>query len=204
MQKQMRIGVFGGTFDPPHLAHLILAEEARYQLKLETILWVLTPVSPLKPDEQISPWEQRLELLKAALLDNPVFKISTVDIDRPAPHYTYETLQILSEIYQHGNIIFLMGGDSLRDLPKWRQPRDVLRNCGEIGVMRRPGDDINMPELERTIPGLSSKINWIEGPLVEISGREIRNRIGIGKPVRYFLPPKVYQIIQANQLYQSG
>jgi nicotinate-nucleotide adenylyltransferase len=204
MRKRLKTGVFGGTFDPPHIAHLILAEEARYQLDLEKILWVLTPISPLKPDARISPWEQRLELLEAALIDNPAFQVSAIEIDRPAPYFTFETLRILGENNKNENLIFLLGGDSLRDLPKWENPQELLRNCKEIGVMRRPRDDINMSELERLIPGLTSKVKWVEGPLLEISGSEIRRRVGIGQPVRYFLPPKVYQIIQAKQLYRSG
>ena len=194
----MRVGVFGGTFDPPHLAHLILAEEARFQLELERILWVLTPVSPMKPDVHISPWKQRFELLEAALVDNPKFEISQVDIDRAAPHYAFETLRILGERYPADDIVFLMGGDSLRDLPQWEKPEELLSNCKEIGVMRRPGVEINMPELERMIPCLSLKVKWIEAPLLEISGSLIRKRLRLGEPVRYFLPEGVYQIIKSK------
>ncbi len=200
----MRIGVFGGTFDPPHLAHLILAEEARHQLGLERILWVLTPISPLKPDVHISPWEQRLELLEAALRDNPAFKTSREDIDRAAPHYTFETLEILTEIYENEEIIFLMGGDSLHQLPLWKEPEKILQYCREIGVMHRPGYEINMSELERVLPGLRAKVKWVLAPLVEISSKEIRKRLRIGEPVRYFLPSNVHKIIQSKQLYQSG
>lgn len=194
----MRIGVFGGTFDPPHLAHLILAEEAHYQLDLERILWVLTPVSPLKPNVHISPWKQRLELLEAALMDNSKFEISLVDIDRAEPHYAFETLRILGERYPADDIVFLMGGDSLRDLRKWEKPRELLSNCKEIGVMRRPGVEINVPDLERTIPCLSLKLKWVEAPLLEISGSLIRKRLRHGEPVRYFLPERVYQIIKSK------
>ena len=203
MQQPSRIGVFGGTFDPPHLAHLILAEEAHFQLNLELILWVLTPVSPLKPDVEISPWEQRLELLEAAIRDNPAFKVSTVDIDRNAPFYTFETLRILSEIHVDQEIIFLVGGDSLLDLPKWKQPQDLIQNCHEIGVMRRPGFEIDLHELDLLIPGLEAKVKWVEGPLVEISSSEIRKRLRNGSPVRYFLPPSVNKIIHTKRLYQS-
>lgn len=204
MQQPSRIGVFGGTFDPPHLAHLILAEEARYQLNLELILWVLTPVSPLKPDVEISPWEQRLELLEAALMDSSAFKVSRVEIERSAPYYTFETLRILNEIHEDEDIIFLMGGDSLYDLPKWKQPQDLIQNCGEIGVMRRPGFEIDLLQLDRMIPGLQAKVKWVDAPLIEISSSEIRERLKTGSPVRYFLPPRVHQIIQTKRLYQSA
>ena len=158
-QQRLRIGVFGGTFDPPHLAHLILADEARFQLDLSLVLWVLTPNSPLKDEREISPWTVRYELLSAALKDNPKFQISRGDIDRPAPHYTYEMLQILNQKYADDEIVFLMGGDSLRDLPEWKNPQEILTNCIEIGVMRRPGFEINLNELESVITGLQQKIS---------------------------------------------
>ena len=199
----MRIGVFGGTFDPPHLAHLILAEEARYQLDLERVLWILTPLSPLKPDTSISLWTQRLDLLKAALLDNPHFEISRVDIDRPPPYYAFETLEILSESYSKGELVYLMGGDSLRDLPKWERPKELVDNCHALGVMRRQGDEIDLAGLEDVIPDLRTKVCWINAPLIEISGTQIRERLKHGEPVRYFLPPAVYQMIIDQNIYHT-
>ena len=199
----MRIGVFGGTFDPPHLAHLILAEEARYQLDLERVLWILTPLSPLKPDTSILPWTQRLDLLKAALLDNPYFEISRVDVDRPPPYYAFETLEILSESYSKGELVYLMGGDSLRDLPKWERPKELVDNCHALGVMRRQGDEIDLAGLEDVIPDLRTKVRWINAPLLEISGTQIRERLKHGEPVRYFLPPAVYQMIIDQNIYHT-
>lgn len=204
VQDRKRIGIFGGTFDPPHIAHLILADEARFQLDLSSVLWVLTPNSPLKNDQEISPWEERYELLNAALQDDPGFQTSRVDIDRPAPHYTYETLRIINQEYPNQDIVFLMGGDSLHDLLKWKNPQKIFEVCSEVGVMRRPGADINLELLDSEIPNLREKIVWIEAPLLDISGRAIRKRLRTGKPVRYFLPPAVYQIIEANQSYRSN
>ena len=199
----MRIGVFGGTFDPPHLAHLILAEEARYQLALERVLWVLTPESPLKPNDRITPVEQRLDMLEAALIENPAFEVSRVDLDRPPPHYAFETLKILKGSFSKGELVYLMGGDSLRDLPKWEQPQALVDNCHTLGVMRRQGDEIDMASLEDEIPDLRTKVRWIDAPILEISGTQIRDRIKHGEPVRYFLAPAVYQIISDQKLYQT-
>ena len=199
----MRVGVFGGTFDPPHLAHLILAEEARYQLDLERVLWILTPVSPLKPGTSISPWRQRLDLLEAALMDNPTFEISRVDIDRPAPYYAVETIEILRESHLKGELIYLMGGDSLRDLAQWERPQELVDNCHALGIMRRPGDEIDLAKLVQIIPSLRAKVRWIDAPLLEISGRQIRERLINGEPVRYFLPPAVYQMIVDQNLYHT-
>jgi nicotinate-nucleotide adenylyltransferase len=199
----MRVGVFGGTFDPPHLAHLILAEEARYQLDLERVLWILTPISPLKPGTSISPWRQRLDLLEAALMDNPTFEISRVDIDRPPPYYAVETIEILRESHLKGELIYLMGGDSLRDLPQWERPQELVDNCGALGIMRRPGDEIDLTKLEQIIPNLRAKVRWIDAPLLEISGTQIRGRFKNGEPARYFLPPAVYQMIIDQNLYHT-
>lgn len=199
----MRLGIFGGTFDPPHVAHLILADEARYQLSLERVLWVLTPKSPLKPDMEISPWQLRLDLLKGALDGNPAFEISRVDIDRPPPHYAFETLRILGERFSDYELIYLMGGDSLGELPAWKQPQSIIANCHAIGVMRRPGYSLDMKVLENKIPGVNSKVRWIEAPLIEISATEIRERLKRGQPVRYLLPPVVYQTIHKRGLYRD-
>lgn len=198
----MRIGVFGGTFDPPHLGHLVLAEEARDQLDLDRVLWLLTPVSPLKTREGITPWEIRLELLDAAIGDNSGFQICRVDIEHPTPHYAYESLRILGELYPGDELIYLIGGDSLHDLPRWERPGELLMNCSQLGVMRRPGADVDMDVLEQEIPGLSDKIAWVEAPLLEISGRMVRKRLENGRPVRYFLPPAVYEMILSRQLYR--
>ena len=197
----MRIGIFGGTFDPPHLGHLILGEESRWQLQLDRILWLLTPVSPLKSEASISPWQQRWELLAAAIQDNPNFELSSVDIDRPWPHFAYESVKILRDEFPGDQLIYLIGGDSLQDLPTWEQPQQLAALCDQIGVMGRPGFPIDLDRLEEQVSGLISRLVWVDAPLIEISGRAIRNRLRNGKPVRYFLPGGVYQIIQEKNLY---
>lgn len=196
------IGVFGGTFDPPHLGHLILAEEARYQLNLEKVLWVLTPVSPLKPDADITPVNIRLDLLGAAINGNPGFEVSRVDVDRSAPYYAFETLRILSETYSRENLIYLMGGDSLRDLPRWRNPSELTRYCHSIAVMHRSEDELDLKELEPLIPDIQRKVQWVNAPLIEISSTAIRTRLIRGEPVKYFLTKAVYEIIKDNDFYQ--
>ncbi len=199
----MRIGIFGGTFDPAHLGHLILGEESCWQLHLDRILWLLTPISPLKSEASISPWHQRWELLAAAIQDNPDFELSSVDIDRPWPHFAYESVKILRDEFPGDQLIYLIGGDSLRDLPTWEQPQQLVALCDQIGVMRRPGYLIDLERLDEQVPGLKSKLVWVDAPLIEISGRMIRNRLRNGKPVRYFLPRSVYQIIQEKNLYRE-
>ena len=141
------IGIFGGTFDPPHLGHLILAAEAYAQLGLERCLWVLTPDPPHKQGQSITPLKHRLAMLKLAIAGDPQFELSTVDLDRPGPYYAVDTVKILAAQIPGANLVYLMGGDSLRDLPKWHLPADFVDACHAIGVMRRPGDDIDLPDL---------------------------------------------------------
>ncbi len=198
-----RIGIFGGTFDPPHLGHLILATEARAQLKLTRLLWVLTPIPPHKLDQPISSLEDRLAMVKLALKDEPDFELSTIEIEREGPHYTLDTLHLLSEQNPNAELIFLIGGDSLRDLPTWHRPADVVAACYQIGVMRRPDDSIDLSALENQFPGITAKVKFIDAPLLEIASREIRWRASKGLPFRYYLPPMVYEYIIKNNLYNK-
>ena len=197
-----RIGIFGGTFDPPHLGHLILASEAHVQLKLTRLLWVLTPVPPHKINRPISSLSDRLAMVRLALKDEPAFELSNIEIERPGPHYTLDTIRVFSNQYPNADLILLLGGDSLRDLPTWYRPADLVAACHQIGVMRRPGDSIDMAELEAKIPGLKTKVKFVEAPLLEIASSEIRRRAARGLPFRYYLLPAVYQYIQEHNLYR--
>ncbi len=150
-----RLGIFGGTFDPPHVGHLILATEAQYQLQLERVLWVLTPYPPHKAGQSISPVDERFELLSASLEGNPDFELSRVDLDRPPPHYAVDTVALLRKTYPAAELVYLMGGNSLADLPTWHTPQAFVQACDEIGVMQRPGRAYNLPDLEVILPGLT-------------------------------------------------
>lgn len=199
-----RIGIFGGTFDPPHLGHLILASEARAQLNLTRLLWVLTPVPPHKLSQPISSLEDRLAMLKLALKDEPSFELSTIEIERHGPHYTLDTLRTFAEKYPGADLILLLGGDSLRDLPAWHRPADLVAACRQIGVMRRPGDSIDLSALEKKIAGITAKVRFIDAPLLEIASREIRRRASKGLPFRYYLPPSLYDYVIEHQLYRNN
>lgn len=199
----MRIGIFGGTFDPPHLGHMILAAEAWDQLQLDRLLFVLTPDPPHKQDQLITSLEFRLQMLEAAVIDNPVFEHSRVEIDRSGPHYAVDTVHLLQEEYPEAELIYLMGGDSLIDLPKWHQPQAFLSACAQIGVMDRPQEGIEIVVLEGQLPGVREKTRFINAPLLEISSRQIRRRVREGRPYRYYLMPQVTQIIDANNLYRE-
>ncbi len=196
------MGIFGGTFDPPHLGHLILAAEARAQLGLERLLWVLTPDPPHKQGQSITPLAERLEMVRLAIANDPQFELSSVELNRPGPQYAQDTVSLLAAEYPGMKMVYLMGGDSLRTLPTWHRPDDLVSACSLIGVMRRPGDTIELATLEESLPGLSAKVRFVEAPLLDIAAREIRARIAEGRPFRYFLPEKVYEYIESHGLYR--
>ena len=199
----MRLGLFGGTFDPPHVGHLILATEAQYQLQLERVLWVLTPWPPHKAGQPVTPVAERFELLGTSLAGNPDFELSRVDLDRPPPHYAFDTVELLRKAYPATRLIYLMGGDSLADLPNWHTPKAFVQACDEIGVMQRPGRDYNLTDLEVILPGLTARVRFIQAPLLEISSSRLRRRIAEGQPCRYYFLPAVYRLIQKRGLYRE-
>jgi nicotinate-nucleotide adenylyltransferase len=197
----MRVGVFGGTFDPPHVGHLILASEAAFQLQLAKVLWVVTPDPPHKLSQPISPVEFRLEMVNAIIGDDPFFEFSRVDLDRPGPHYAVDTLHRLHELYPDARLVYLMGGDSLHDLPTWYRPQELVDACANLGIMHRAGDEIDLAGLEAQLPGISAKIAFIDAPLMEISSSQIRQRIANGQPFRHFITRSVYKVIRSKALY---
>jgi len=197
-----RIGVFGGTFDPPHFGHLILAAEAQYQLKLDLLLFVLTPDPPHKQGLRLTRLEDRVAMLSAAITDHAGFELSTVDIDRPGPHYTADTMGILRQQYPEDVLIYLMGGDSLVGLQyDWHKQDEFIANCDLIGVMRRPQDELDLTPIETQFPTLREKIRFVEAPLLEISSRQIRRRVREGRPYCFYLPEPVRRVIAERGLY---
>ncbi len=198
----MRIGIFGGTFDPPHVGHLILAEECRTQLSLDLLLWVVTDNPPHKQSVTISPIEQRVEMVMKAIDGNPAFQLSRIDIDRPGPHFAIDTVKLLKNEYPNAEMFYLMGGDSLHDLPTWNRPQDFIRVCDGIGVMRRHEDKVDLESLEKVLPGISRKVSIVEAPILEISSKQIRQRITEKMGYRYYLRDTVYKAIQELGLYE--
>ena len=198
-----RVGLFGGTFDPPHVGHLILASEAKSQLELTRVLWTVTPDPPHKQDQTITPLEHRLAMVKLAIQDEPAFELSEIELNRPGPHYTVDTIKLLAQENPEAEIVPIIGGDSLNDLPTWYKPKELLYAAHWVGVMRRPGEETNLQSLERELPGISSKVHYVDAPLLEIASREIRNRVATGKPFRYYLLEAVYGYIEQHHLYQA-
>jgi len=198
-----RLGIFGGTFDPPHIGHLILAAEARDQLNLDLTIWVLTPDPPHKQGREIASLDHRLAMVELAIADDPGFLLSHVDIDRPGPHYAVDTVGLLRQQYPEDDLIYLMGGDSLMDLPHWYRPEEFLSMLDGIGVMRRPGDEIDISGLLDELSMLSEKLNFVTAPLLEIAANQIRHRVMDDRAYRYYLTPRVYRYIREKGLYQD-
>ncbi len=198
------IGILGGTFDPPHLGHLILAEFGRAAFSLDEVLWVLTPVSPLKRDEEITLLEHRLAMVEVVVADHPSFSLSRADIDRPPPYFAHGTMEALRKTNPQAKLIYLMGSDSLNDLPKWDQPLRFVELCDALGLMIRPGAEFEAAQLEKYIPGIQEKVRCFEAPFVGISGRDIRQRVCDGRTIRYLVTDRVLRYISEQDLYSSG
>lgn len=196
-----RVGILGGTFDPPHIGHLILAQHAFDALKLDQLLFIPAANPPHKQGDTKSLIEHRLAMLKLAIADNPQFSISRVDVDRPGPHYSVDMLRILHSEYPHSDLFFVMGGDSLRDLPKWYQPDQVIRLC-KLAVMRRPQTDISTDMHHDLLPELAGRMVIIDAPLIDISSSAIVARSSAGFSIRYLVPDAVFAYIKAHQLYR--
>jgi nicotinate-nucleotide adenylyltransferase len=198
-----RLAAFGGTFDPPHYGHLQLAQEAARQLNLDTILWILTPDPPHKKGIVITPWQIRLEMVMAAIKGYPDFRLSRVEIDREPPYYALDTVRLLRSAYPSSKLFYLIGGDSLIDLPKWHKPIDFVESLDFLGVLKRFEYRIEMERLEKNIPGISSKIVWINIPPIEISSSDIRMEVMKGNDIASFVPESVHQVIGKYNLYRG-
>lgn len=199
----MRIGILGGTFDPVHIAHLIIAEEARVKLALEAVVFIPAGRPWLKADQPISPAPLRLEMARLAVAPNPNFRISSIEVDRPGLTYTIDTVEVLRKEWgTEAEIHFILGMDAVRDLHRWKEPEHLLKLCG-LAVFGRPDyQDVPLAELEEIAPGASSRIQFLRDPQIGVSGSEIRRRVEQGISIRYLVPRSVERFIQDNRLYR--
>lgn len=199
----MRTGVFGGTFDPVHLGHLIAAEEVWARMRVHRVLFVPTGQPWLKSDRTVTPAEHRLKMLRLALESNPHFEVSTVDIDRPGPSYTVDTISDLSRQLPQARLFFIAGLDALAELPRWREPARLLVMCQVVG-MRRPGcAHVDLACIDEELPGASQNVVIIDVPQIDISASKIRRRIAEGLPIRYQVPEVVESYIRRIGLYRG-
>lgn len=197
----MLIGLFGGTFDPPHLGHLALCREAAADLGLDRLLWLLTPNPPHKRHRAITALRHRLAMVEIALLETP-YELSRVDIDRPAPHYALDTVQIVARQNPGADLLYVMGSDSLNDLPTWHRAGELVAALRWIGVMHRKDETPNLPALEQQIPGVAGKVRFVQAPRVDISASMVRSLVRAGEPFEHLVPQGVAAYIRAHRLYR--
>ncbi len=196
------IGIFGGTFDPPHLGHSILAVEAVEAFSLKQLLWVLTASPPHKPDGTQAAVEDRIDMVQAAVRMDERFELSCADIDRPPPHYAVGTVRWLKERIPGKSFLYLIGGDSLEKLSSWYQPQAFLDEIDLLCVIPRPGFTVNLEVLEEQLPGILRKLHILEAPMVDISASEIRSRVRSGRAYQHLLLPEVADLIARRGLFR--
>lgn len=194
-----RVGVFGGTFDPPHVGHLIVAAELRHALALDRVLFVPAGRPPHKP-EAVGDDDDRLAMVRLAIADDPAFAVSTVDIDRGGPSYSAELLAILRAELPAASLVFLMGEDSLRDFPSWHRP-EVIATLAELGVATRPGVRVDVEAVVRAVPALAGRVSLVPTPSIGVSSRYLRRRVATGSPIAYQVPAAVERYIRERGLY---
>jgi nicotinate-nucleotide adenylyltransferase len=204
MPGRQRYGILGGTFDPPHIGHLILAQEAHVRLGLDRVWFVPTGVSPHKLGHPVTPAIHRVAMLQRALADDDRFALLTLEIERPGPSYTVDTLRELRTQWGPGvEIALILGWDMLLYLPHWRDPAGVVASVDNISAVHRPGADSRdaLDDVFERLPDLLGKLRTLSFPQLDISSTEIRERVAQGLPVRYLVSDVVSEYISAQGLY---
>ena len=202
--KKNKIGIMGGTFDPIHIGHLILAQSAYEQLSLDKVLFIPSGKPPHKPNRTGASDEDRVAMTRLAIADNPAFELCLIEMNSTTPTYTYLTLKRLYEENPDDEYYFILGEDSLIDFLTWKKPEDIVKYCHIVcGI--RPGLTDEKPDaiIEKTRSVIEGDYIMITSPLIEISSCEIRSRYRDGKSIRYYVPSKVAEYIERNSVYKE-
>jgi nicotinate-nucleotide adenylyltransferase len=202
----MRIGVFGGTFDPVHLGHLIMAEQCREQAGLDQLWFVPAARPPHKAEHVITSFDRRVDMLNLAIAGQPAFQVNAIEKDRPGPSFTVDTLETLHQQHPGNEFWWVLGSDSLYDLPGWREPGRIVELAGLL-IVPRPSFPVWPESQLRTslhLPeGTPLRLTLIHMPLIEISSRDLRRRVTEGRSLRYMVPRAVECYIEQHGLYKS-
>jgi len=201
----MRIGLFGGTFDPIHHGHLVLAERCRDAAKLDRVWFLPSYAPPHKADKSLSRFEHRVEMVSLAIAGHPSFDVEPIEKELPPPSYTAETLRELHARHPDDTFALILGADSVRDLPSWREPQRVVAQA-ELIAVPRPG--VELPSREVLADSLGTavediRLTVVESPLIEIASRDIRERVKLGQSIRYLVPRAVEEFVRERKLYRS-
>lgn len=196
-------GVFGGTFDPIHLAHLAIAEAARDAFALRRVLFVVAARPPHKPGVSITAAEDRLAMVQAAIAGNAAFEMSRIEIDRDGPSYTVDTLAALRAREPDEPLALILSAESYAELPTWRDPARILELADVIVVPRDGYPDADQGLIAARFPRAPAAIGFLDGPRMRLSASEIRDRAAAGRSVRYLVPDAVATYIGDHGLYQD-
>jgi nicotinate-nucleotide adenylyltransferase len=202
-----RIGILGGTFDPVHYGHLVIAEEVYATLQLTEMVFVPAGQPPHKSNIEITAAEHRLKMLELAIASNPHFTISRVDMNRPGPSYTVDMLQLFRKQWgEHTAIYFILGSDSLEDLLSWHDPSGILEQLTHLVAVRRPGyieSKAYYDWLDSRLPGIKQRLLVVDTPQFDISATDLRKRVAKGRPIKYQTPESVESYIVQYGLYRT-
>jgi nicotinate-nucleotide adenylyltransferase len=202
------LGVFGGTFDPIHVAHLAVAEAARDALGLERVLFIPNRQPPHKPNQAVTPAADRLAMVRAAIADNPAFATSTIEIDREGPSYTADTLEALRAEQvaagEPGALALILSVEALAGFATWHEPARVLELATLVVVPRDGSPDIDAAAIARLVPGADARVVMLDGPRMRLSASEIRTRAAAGRSLRYLVPDAVAAYIGDHGLYTES
>ena len=201
-ERPSRIGILGGTFDPIHLGHLAIAEESRDRLGLDRVILIPAGRPWLKSGQQVSAPGHRLAMTRLAVQDRPGLEVSAIEIDRPGPTYTIDTLADLREELGSGVELYLiLGMDSVGELRRWRLPERLFELCTVIAVSRPDSPDVSPAEIERSFTTARGRIRTIRGPMLDISATDIRLRVAEGRSISDSVPSSVERYICEHGLY---
>jgi len=202
-----RYGILGGTFDPPHLGHLVVAQEVYARMGLDRVWFVPAGQPPHKAQRTISPAADRLAMVERAIAADDRFAVSTIELERSGPSYTVDTLRELRALWgDDAWMVLILGWDMLEYLPKWHDAEGVIASADQIAAVHRPGfvaDNSDIARLEQQFPGLHAKLALAPGPQLAISGTEIRARVAQLLPVCYLTPDAVASYIEMQLLYRA-
>lgn len=199
---ERRIGIMGGTFNPIHYAHLLLAESAREQYQLDRVIFIPTGIPYMKDTSNIPPGELRYQLVKIAIRDNPYFTCSRLEIDRPGNTYTADTLRELHKMYPGDHLYFIMGADSVMDLEKWHKVKEVFESTTILAAVRHKVDATQLEERKKELAEkYQADIELLEYGRMDVSSTVIRDRISKGLSVRYLLPEECIEFIRTKSFY---
>ena len=198
----MRIGVFGGAFNPPHLGHLICPQEVLLQLGLERVLFVPVGQAPHRDIDDDPGPEARLEMVELAIAGDERFAVSRLEVDREGPSYTSDTLELLRGEFPADELFLILGGDQAAALPKWHEPEKVLEQA-TVATVERVGWSRSAIGIKLARLRGSDRVRTVDMPVIQISSTGIRRRVREGRPIRYLVPPAVEEYITSHELYRA-